>query len=264
MMALCTRWGARADFRAVLSRLGLLCLCVLHSGLARAANWPMIPMPPNVSAFAVGEQITANGLPMRVQGFVSKDLGVPALADWFRRSLGQPLVESRLGNKLILGRAQDGYYLSVQLESAGLQGSGGSKGLLAVTDIAGMNQNREREATAQQSWLQRWPSGTQVLSRMSSQDNGRTSLHVALRNGHSESLNRAALVDAMKQEGLALEREVSADARTIKAMPGGPLGGTSLFFKGNGKEAMAMMARDGQGRTAIVLNTTTAITAYPQ
>jgi hypothetical protein len=240
-------------------------LCGLFGGTsAAAADWPSIAMPPNVSAFAVGEELTANGIPMRVQGFVSKDMSVPQLAEWFRHSMGRPLVEDKLGNKLILGRAEGGYYLSVQLEPAGLQGRGGSKGLLTVSDIAAMNQNRERESVATQDWLRRWPSGTQIFSRMTSQDRGKASLHVGLRNGHSESLNRDALVDVMKQDGFLLEREVSAIGNTADQLPAHLRGGKTLFFKGEGKEGMATIGHDNQGRTAIVLNTLTAIETYPK
>jgi len=240
-------------------------LCGLFGGnSAVAADWPSIAMPPNVSAFAVGEELTANGIPMRVQGFVSKDMSVTQLANWFRHSMGQPLVESKLGNKLILGRAQGGYYLCVQLEAAGLQGSNGSKGLLTVSDIAAMNQNRDRDSVATQDWLRRWPSGTQIFSRMTAQDGGKASLHVALRNGHSEGLNRDALVDVMKQDGLLLEREVSAKGNKADQLPARPPGGKTFFFKGDGKEAMATLVRDDQGRTAIVLNTLKAIGTYPK
>lgn len=230
--------------------------------VTQAAEWPTIPMPPSVSAFAIGEQFTANGMPIRVQGFVANDTGIVPLANWFRRSLGPPLVESRLGNKLILGRAQGGYYVSVQLEPAGPDGRDGTKGLLAVSDSAGMSQIRERDTVTAQSWLRRWPSGTQVINRMASQDSGKASMHIALRNGHSESLNRDALVDLMKQDGFSLEREVSATGRFADRLRDHLRDGKTLFFKGAGKEGMATIARDNQGRTAIVLNTVTVVETY--
>lgn len=231
--------------------------------VALAANWPTIPLPANVSAFEIGEQFSANGMPMQVQGFVSKDMGVTQLANWFRLSLGQPLVESKLGNKLVLGRAQGGYYLSVQLEPAGPEGRGGSKGLLVVSDIVGMNQNRERDSITTQNWLRRWPAGTQILHRLASQDDGKASLHLTLRNGHSESLNRDALVNVMKQEGFSLEREAFVMGKVADQLPNHLRSGKTYFFKGAGKEGMATIARDDQGRTAIVLNTVTTIETYP-
>lgn len=230
---------------------GMYCLCLCAP--VWAADWPRITMPPGVSAFAVGEQFTANGLPLRVQGFVAKDQSVQALANWFKHSLGQPLVENKVGSKLILGRAELGYYLSVQLEPLGADGQAGSKGLLAVSDLATLNRNRDEDAASAQRWLEHWPSGTRLLSRMTSQDGGKASLHVALLNGHSERLNREALIAAMKDEGLVLVQE-SGMPPTVRIAPG-LQDAKAYFFKGRNKEGMATIARDEQGQTTVVLNT---------
>jgi hypothetical protein len=241
-----------------LAAVSCLCLCPP----LWAADWPKIAMPPGVSAFAVGEQFTSNGLPMRVQGFVAKDQSAQSLADWFRRSLGQPLVENKLGNKLILGRAEGGYYLSVQIEPIGPDGRTGSKGLLAVSDLATLSRNRDADAASAQRWLERWPSGTRLLSRMTSEDNGRASLHVVLSNGHSESLNRDALVAVMKVDGLALVRESGTPANQPDRVPTALQDARALFFKGQNKEGIATIARDGQGQTNVVLNTTTDLETF--
>ncbi|RYF01834.1 MAG: hypothetical protein EOO32_02380 [Comamonadaceae bacterium] len=235
---------------------------LLGAGTSGATTWPTVALPPYVKSFAVGEQIIANGLPMRVQGFVAQGVDVPKVAEWFKASLGQPLVESSFRNQLILGRAEGGFYVSVQLEALGADPQQGSKGLVAISDMASLNRDRERDQAAHHQWLARWPAGTQTLSRMTSQDNGATTLHVALRNGHSTSLNRDALVDLMQQDGLALEREVAPDRRSAAAAAGMPADGTAYFFKGQGKSAMATMARDGDGQTTIVLNITKAIADY--
>jgi hypothetical protein len=219
-------------------------------------------MPPGVSAFAIGEQFTSNGLPMRVQGFVAKDQSVQALATWFRRSLGQPLVENQLGNKLILGRAEGGYYLNVQIEPVGPDGRSGSKGLLAVSDMATLNRNRDADAASARRWLERWPSGTQLISRMTSDDGGRSSLHIALRNGHSESLNREALISAMKEDGLKLVTESGTPKDASARVPFALIDAKAYFFKGQSKEGIATIARDGQGQTNVVLNTTADLEAF--
>ena len=235
-----------------------LCVC----GPLWAADWPRIAMPPDVHAFAVGEQFTANGLPMRVQGFVAKEHSASELAAWFRHSLGEPLVENRQGGKWILGRAEGGYYLTVQIEALAPDARLGSKGLLAVSDLATLNRNRDADAASAQRWLERWPAGTQLVSRMTSEDGGRAALHVALRNGHSPSLNRDALIAHMQEDGLALVQESGAPDGAKAHVPWALQDARSFYFKGPGKEGMATIARDAQGLTAVVLNTTTALGAY--
>lgn len=229
-----------------------------HIIVVSAADWPTIPFPPNASAFAVGEQFTSNGMPMRVQGFLSKDQSVATIADWYRYSLGKPLVEDHIGNKLILGRAQGGYYLTVQLEptTSGDPKTGSSKGLLTVSDMKGTVQDRQRYESVTQRWLQRWPAGSRVDSNMTSEDNGKTSTHVLITNAQDVRFNRNALTELMTQDGFVLERESSADKRMASQLPSHLEGAKALFFKGNGKEAVATIHQETSGRTAIVLNTT--------
>lgn len=215
--------------------------------LAQAQLWPVIALPPHVETFVVGEQFTANGVPMRVQGFVGKHMKLTHVVDWFKRTMGQPLVENRLGKQVILGRAQGGYYLTVQLEAMRDDGLGGTKGLTAISDIAAFNASKSHHVKEAMRWLDRWPAGTQEMNRMSSQDFQKTSVYVAFRNGHSEELNRLALIDVLKQNGLSLEREMD---KTNSA-------GMSLYFKGAQKEAMATIAKTEPGKTDIVINTIT-------
>jgi hypothetical protein len=235
-------------------------LCFLH--VSYANEWPTIEIPSTASAFAVGEQFTSNGMPMRVQGFVAKDMGLAQAADWFRKNLRQPLVENKLSDKLILGRAQGGYYLTVQLEPISHGKSIGIKGLVSVSDIAAFNANKSSYISTVQRWRDRWPSGTQEISRMTSQDGYKAALHVALRNGHSDEFNRNALVEILHQDGLSLEREVSANGLNTQRQPLRIEMGKTLYFKGAGKEAIATIARTNDGNTDVVLNVTHLIEQY--
>jgi hypothetical protein len=130
------------------------------------------------------------------------------------------------------------------------------KGLAAVSDIATFNANRNSYINTVQRWRDRWPAGTQEVSRMTSQDGDKTAVHVAMRNAHGEQLNRNALVDMLRQDGLFLEREVFANTSSTKKMPLRIQSGQTLYFKGVGKEAIATIVRTEQGKTDVVLNTT--------
>lgn len=220
-----------------------LCMCLV----AQAHEWPVIELPPRADTFAVGDQFTANGLPMRAKGFRTKDMQLAQAVEWFKRSLGQPLVENKFGTKVILGRAQGGYYVTVQIENMRDDGFEGVKGMVAVSDVAAFNASKSQQAIDVSRWLDRWPSGTQEMNRMVSQDFQKKSVYVSLRNGHSVELNRQALIDVLQQDGLALEREsvgVVSDRM-------------SLYFKGLQKEAIATIAKTKQGNTEIVINTIT-------
>ena len=235
-------------------------LCAMNLANAQEA-WPVVALPDTVSAFNVAEQMTANGLPMRLQGFVSKTKQA-VLLDWFRKSLGQPLVENTLGNKQILGRAQGRYYVTVQIEAV----AQGSKGLVAVTDIKTMAKNRESNRAATARWLNRLPAGSKIMSQMSSEDGGRLNTQLVVMNGHSESLNRDALVAIMRDDGYELKRETTQDDPRLDGVSdrisSNLRGSIMLVFNGNGKEAMATIHRNESGGSSLVFNTVIQMERY--
>jgi hypothetical protein len=216
--------------------------------------WPKIALPESVEAFAVGNEMNVNGMPMRVQGFVS-ELKKEQLAKWFHKSLGEPLVESANGNKLVLGRAEKDYYLTIQLEPSGK----GTRGLVAVTNLKAAVGNAQQNKQNMSRWADRMPSGSKVASQMSSEDNGKISNHIVISNNQTEGLNAERLKSVMRDDGYEFEREGAADDATASRMPTHAANGKILFFKGPNKEAVATINRDDSGRTAIMLNTITQV-----
>jgi hypothetical protein len=218
------------------------------SAVAETA-WPQIALPKEASGFDIGGQVVVNGMPMRMRGFVSA-ARPEQLAGWFRQSLGKPLVEDKLAGKLVLGRLQDDFYLTVQLEPAG----NGTRGLVAVTQLKAAYDNQADTQAGAERWLSRMPAGSRVISQMASKDGSRASRHIVIVNQTSEDLNRDRLTNLMREDGLTLEREVAVADQTVPRLPPGIVAGKTLFFKGPNKEAMAVIYRDDTGRTAIVLN----------
>lgn len=245
-------------FRRLPGCIGLAVVAALLANQgAYAQNWPIIPLPKDVQAFDIGQQVTVNGLPMRAQGFVSP--AKPAqLAEWFRQSLGKPLVENTMGNKLILGRAQGEHYLTVQIEPAGM----GSRGVVAVTHLKAAYDAQADTKASTDRWLSRLPAGSRLLSQMASQDGGKLSRHLIIINSHSEALNRDRLKSLMAEDGFVFEREGTADNQAAAKLPEGLANSKTLFFKAAGKEAMATIHRDSEGRTAIVVNTITLMERF--
>ncbi len=213
--------------------------------------WPSVEPPAGARAWSVGDALELNGLPMRIRGFVS-DRSLNEVARFVRQGLGAPVVESRLGERLILGRADGGFYLTVQLERL----DGGTRALVAVTDLESAARPRERREAIAQRWLQRLPAGSRLLSHSASRDGARLSSQLVYGNGASPALNGQALVALMREDGLRLERESVADPMS-HAAPGGRL----MLFKGAGKEATAVIGRLPDGRASVVLSTVTALEA---
>jgi hypothetical protein len=229
-------------------RRALLLLLALLAWLAtravHAAGWPEVRLPPGAHGFSLNGSISANGMPMQVQGFLSKQPAVQVIA-WYRASLGMPLVENRVGISTVLGRAQGNHYLTVQIEPAG----GGSRGLIAQTNLMAMIAGREEERGLQARWLSRLPSGMRLRSLTSGHDGGRHYQYLVLDSSHSSSMSRAAIGSLMQQDGYALESEVQAMAPPSR----------SLTFRGAAREATAIILAHGDGSSAVVLNTIVTI-----
>jgi hypothetical protein len=209
------------------------------------SDWPGIALPNDVRLVHMGSQLTVNGLPMRLQGFLSRQS--PAqVAEWLRQSLGQPLMENRVAEKLVLGRMQGDHYISIQLEPSGK----GTRGVVAVTHLTLATDKREAARADSGRWLDRLPAGSRLLSHMKSEDAGKISTHLVFVNGTDERTNAARLKSMLADEGLLFERETSTDG---KASGSNAVEGRTLYFRGPSKEAIAVVTRSS-GETAVVLN----------
>ena len=251
----CERLVSSLHFRRALPALyaGIAFFLAENVALAQTA-WPTIALPENAHAFEVGEKITVNGLPMRIQGFVS-DSKPSQLADWFRQSLGKPLVENTLGNKLILGRLQGTDYLTVQLEPS----AKGTRGVVTVSHLKAAYDSRAETQENAERWLSPLPSGSRLISNMISEDAGKISKHLVISNTQSEEFNRGRLKNLLRQDGFEFERESTVDSSTLTKFPRSVVRGQTLYFKASGKEAMATISRDGSGYTMTVLNIITKV-----
>jgi hypothetical protein len=230
---------------------------ILASPVQAQSTWPDVQLPRNAAPFAVsGGTTEINGVPTRMQGFLSPDKPAEVL-DWFRRSMGAPLAESRIGAKLVLGQAQGEHYTTIQLEPAG----DGTRGVVAVTSMKEAQESQAREQAIRDRWQARLPAGSRLLSRIASQDGDKQSSHLMIVNSHSPDLNRERITALMREDGMELEHEPTA-ARASAVEQHTPAERKTLFFKGRGKEAIAVIFRDRSGQTAIVLNTVTTIERF--
>jgi hypothetical protein len=233
--------------RALLS----IAAALMAHAQAHAAAWPEVALPSSAAIVDMGQQVTAQGMPMRLTGFAASD-SPAVLASWFRSHLDKPLMENKVGNKLVLGRPIGGYYVTIQLEGL----AQGTRGLIAVSDVQGAARQRGASQAQRQRYLAQLPQGSRVISFLSSSERGVASLLLAVNNSYSEDVNRDRVRQLMRDEGLEFEREAKPEEYGGRPLPAGAVNGSTLFFKGRGKDAMAVICRDREGRVTVVLNTT--------
>lgn len=233
-------------------RAAIFALLIGFAATAWAADpWPNVGLPPGVQDFSMGESVTYNGMPMRMRGFVSRT-SVADTAEWFRRSWGEHMVENKLGNKLILGRAEGSRYITVQLERAGM----GTRAVIGVTDPEAAMANHAKYAQEKSELIARLPAGSQLTGDMQSVDGRRASRHVTLTNRHSVSTNREYFMQMLANEGMRPSRDMPLKEEISQ-------NGETLIFTKPGKEVMAVISRDRDGSTSVVLNTITATEKTP-
>lgn len=225
-------------------------LCNLPSALlAMADHWPTVALPNNTQPFNVGAQIAANGLPMRLQGFLSPEKPEEVIQQ-FRQILGKPVVENWFGQQRVLGQLRGEYYVSVQVEPAGR----GSRGIVALTNLKAAYDTQAQTQSDNERWTSRLPAGSRLISRTVSQDGRRSSTHLVYTNNHDDTLNRDRLRDLLQEDGLILQHEGTPVNATATQLSASFAKGKTLFFKGSAKDAMATIYRDHNGETTCVLN----------
>lgn len=238
----------------------ILCLIVLLVRFApvAAAGEPTVALPRSAQPFSVGENIVLNGLPMHMRGFRSTE-SADVLVAWFTQNLGSPVVENRLGNTIVLGKAIGEYYVTVQLEAD----RNGVRGLTAVSNLAAANDMRSVRNERGERLLLGLPHGSRMISDMVSEDRGKQSWHVVVENKHSEQVNVGRIQALMTQEGFALEHESAAGSTSGGNRMHAPGDARTLYFRGKGKEAMVTVARDELSKTVIVINSISSLSTYP-
>ncbi|MRX11420.1 hypothetical protein GJ697_26705 [Pseudoduganella sp. FT25W] len=248
-------WSRRLLGLLTLAAGAAVCLLALVAGLARAsaaADWPGAPLPDDAESFRIGPRMTVDGTPMQLQGFQSPQRP-EALVSWFRAQLPPPLLENTVNGKLVLGHPQGNYFITIQLAASGQ----GTRGVVAVSDLRGAMIQRAAGDAAADKLLAGFPAGTQVVGAMNATEQARSATFVALVNRYSEEVNRERLVELLQADGLRLERAAQADPASEAQLPSGVTVGSTLFFRGDGKEATAVITRGADNQVTVVLNTVT-------
>jgi hypothetical protein len=209
--------------------------------------WPDVRVPPQVETFDVGQEMVVNGTRARIRGFISHAAPSELVAS-FRRLLGQPLMEDRRGNKLILGRGEGKYYVTVQLDPLG----SGTRGVIAVTKPPVDGEEAADLASARR-LLSALPPGSRLASHTSSVDGGIHAEHDAIVNDHSVGINSEYVRRMLRADGFILERE-SGQLQPIGPGRRARSDARTLFFKRPDGEATAVFFRDDNGNSVVVLN----------
>lgn len=237
-----------------IARVAMLAMALASRPACAEAQWPVIALPKSAIPYSIGEHLIVAGLPMRLQGFVSTATPI-SIASWFRRSLGTPLMENVVARKLVLGRPYGEYFVSIQLEAVG----GGTRGLISVAHLKAGYEAQSETKSSMERLLARLPSGSRLVSDISSVDRGKLARHLVISNSYHEEVNRNRLTAMMRDDGLVLEQDAQVADEAARTMSASTNNGRAMFFKGPRKEAVAVILMNAAGQTTVILNTVTEI-----
>jgi hypothetical protein len=157
-------------------------------------------------------------------------------------------MESRHGDKLILGRGAGRYYLTVQLDPLG----SGTRGVIAVTKPP-VDREEAADLASARRLLSGLPPGSNLVSHTSSIDGGLHAEHDAVVNDHSVDINSEYVQRMLRADGFILERE-SGPSQAMGSGSRARSDARTLFFKRPGGEATAVFFRNDSGNSVVVLN----------
>lgn len=213
---------------------------------------PRWPLPPGAAVVPLGDEISAGGPASQVQVFASRQ-SAEAMADWYRKTLGSALVENRLGQAIVLGRAQGRHYLTALIAPA----VSGSRVTLAVSDLAAASSGQSIRDSAGD-WARRLPVGSRLISQ--THTNVATPSRHGIRresqwlyaNHHGLALNADHLLSLWGQEAWRLEWDEHPSSS-----------GRVLAFQRGGDQALAVIRQRPSGLTTVVVSQSRELERWP-
>ena len=234
----------------VIATIGITAFARPSISAVQPAGWPTIELPADADSFSISDELSTNGVPMQLRGFITKK-DVASTVAWFRAKLGQPLTENQIGRKTILGRPDGDYYVTVQIEPS----EGGVRGLIGVSNMRQALYQRQRSSAVAEAWIRDLPANTKIMNIVTSQDDGKSSTYVLASNQLSDSLNAQRATRALERRGFVVERKAALDKG--KQINGSFIeaSGEVVLFKSPNREATVMAFHDTTGKAALVIST---------
>lgn len=211
---------------------------VLMMVCAPAAAWPEVPLPEDSQGELVSRHMSHNGIEMRASRFTTlRDL--EQVKGFYRGTWGEQLVENELEGKTIIGRAEDGYFVTVELDDR--------RGLVEGTiGIMKLEAERGRERTFEPGAGFDKPADTSVFNDIRYFDVPGQARTLGMENGLSPYVNRQFYVHRLRMRGWSLSGVDSCSAHASACF--------ARFEKANGDRISMAMTRRGDVRTQIVVN----------
>lgn len=214
------------------------CLSVPAIGAAAPEPWT----PPGAIRFDPGPSLSVDGLSLRIAGFVTVDPPEQVLRAARALAKPNPVAESMLQGRRVVGWLEADHFVTVQVESAGMRGSRGLWAAVPVREAIRARSPVRPEAD----WL---PTGSEFGPSIRTVDGQVEGLVLQGFNAHSTSANADHLIRRLRSDGFVLEQPSRSNL-----LPGSePLESVMHFRGARGSQVTAIMRRESPGRTAVTV-----------
>jgi len=212
----------------------LMALPMLVASGGGYAAWPDIAFPKDARVETIGQEVSLNGVPMRMHRVLSSQSATELIA-FYRGVLGPRHAEQGLPDSFILSQGRAEHFITVRVRplSARL-----TEVLVSASDAA----QARRAANRPLGFV--LPADSTVLSDLESVDAGRRSRQLVASNRHDLQANAQALTRELAHRGYQPEGPppVQNDAQYLQR------------FRGDQREAQLTLVRQ-DGQTQVVLTT---------
>jgi hypothetical protein len=228
-----------------------LALGTAFAGAGQQREWPTLPAPKRLESFSVGDRTQMNGIPVRIQGYVS-DRSIGDINQWYRQKMGGQWVENKLGKKTVLGQRLGDFFITVELEAmlGGMSGST-TKVVTAIMDLQRPTTQPTRALDSFGDWATRLPVNSQVLSHLTDSSATHDSLHLVAVNDHSVALNAQHFRRQFGQLGYRQDTLAAPAVAQQTQRDSAPASQEKLSFTGPNTEAVVVLGRDDVGRSTV-------------
>lgn len=202
---------------------------------ASASPWAGIDLPARDQWTDIGDALEVGRLPMRVRAAMLP-MDASRAEHAFTQMWPQPVMRRVTSDGVALSHVFDRRLVTVQLQRTDAPNE--TRALVALTDV-----DVADRARAPSLWPG-IPAGSRIVTDMRSRDGAKASREIAYVNPAGLATNRDHVVMALTSQGLALRREASPPIERGA--------GDVMFFDGGGRQATAVVVRDGDHTLTVI------------
>ena len=216
-----------------MSRFGALVALIAMLAAGQAVAWPAVPLPEHSQGEWVTRHMNYNGLNMRASRFVTP-LGMDDVKRFYQGLWGADHVQNTIMGKTVLGHAEGGHFITVELKPLG----GSTEGVIGVLEMV----EGKLDFTMGEGFAM--PGGSQIYNDIRYLDGAKPVRVLGLNNSHTLLANHQFYHNQLRMQGWRILSDPNACRGTTNAC--------IASFERKGQTMTLVISRDSPGTSHVV------------